>query len=122
MKIEKQNTCISNKYSNTFYHILLEKAWAKVNKCYYNIYGGFQVIPYQFLTGFQGDEKLITIVSDQNKIIEDMKKGIRKLSYLYGVNTNCHAYSLLDVETYLVNNQNYQFLKIILMEKLEHIF
>ena len=110
--IEKPNTCNSNKYSNSFYHILLEKAWAKVNKCYYNIYGGFSSNSLSVLTGFQGEEKIITILSDQNKIIEDMKKGIRKLFYLYGVNTNCHAYSLLDVETYLVNNQNYQVLKI----------
>ena len=105
----------SKKYQNCFYFMLLEKAWAKVNKNYYNIYGGSSNNSLLVLTGFDGDK--IRINNDpneeqKNKILEEMEKGIRKHGHLCGVNDYGHAYSLLDIETFLVNGINYKVLKV----------
>ena len=52
----KPLTSKSKKYEKCFYHILLEKAWAKVNKMYFNINeGGFSNNSLTVLTGFKSD-------------------------------------------------------------------
>lgn len=114
----KPITCISKKYQNCFYNMLIEKAWAKVNKNYYNIYGGHSSNSLLVLTGYQGKEIYFNnynnTMSDDRKdeILKDMKDGIRTYGNLYGVNSIGHAYSLLDIETINVNNDNYEVLKI----------
>ena len=45
-------------------------------------------------------------------MIQKLKIGIRKEGYLCGVNSNKHAYSLIDIEKYRLNNQNYFVLKV----------
>ena len=103
--------CTSKKYQKCFYFMLLEKAWAKVNKNYYNIYGGLSKNSLLVLTGFNAIFKNF-INADINKIIEDIENGIRKQGYFYGIDDENHAYSLLDIETYLVNNIIYKVLKV----------
>ena len=91
---------MSKKYQNCFYHILLEKAWAKVNKMYFNINGGLSRHSLTVLTGFNSEYiKLENLKEEKKKEIFDIiKKGINKDGFLFGVSTNNHAYSLLDVE------------------------
>ena len=118
--IEKNNgyellSCSSKKYENCFYHILLEKAWAKVNKNYYNIWGGLSSNALSVLTGYQCEFKLVPKDLDddgKNLFLAELRKGIRTDGYLFGVNTKNHAYSLLNIENYIINNINYQVLKI----------
>ena len=107
--------CSSKKYQKCFYFMLLEKAWAKVNKNYYNIYGGSSNDSLLVLTGFDGEKILINNSPNEdrkNQILKDMENGIRKNGHLFGVNDYGHAYSLLDIETFLVNNINYKVLKV----------
>ena len=111
----KPLTCLSKKYGNCFYNILIEKAWAKVNKNYYNIIGGGSHNSLLVLTGYQGKKIYFNNnITDarKNEILEDMKDGINRHGHLYGVNTKGHAYSLLKLETICVNNNNYQVLQI----------
>lgn len=101
--------CSSKKYSDCFYFMLLEKAWAKVNQNYYNIYGGCADRSLLVLTGYKGERiDINNNLSDdeKNKIIEDIENGIRKFGHLYAVNDYGHSYSLLDVETITKNNNN----------------
>ena len=107
-------TAQSKKFSNCFYCILLEKAWAKINKTYFNIYGGFSNHSLLILTGFKGEKKTIKYLTKREKdfLIQKLKIGIRKEGYLCGVNSNKHAYSLIDIEKYRLNNQNYFVLKV----------
>lgn len=107
--------CESKKYQNCFYYMLIEKAWAKVNRNYYNIFGGSPSNSLLVLTGYQGKDFIFlnNLNESQKKgILEDMKEGIRTYGNLYGVNTKGHAYSLLDVENYTINNTNYEVLKV----------
>ena len=110
--------CQSQKYEKCFYYLLLEKAWAKVNRNYYNIYKGYSTDSLLILTGFSGKEIVLSSLSNIKKrnVSIDMEKGIRRKGHLYGVNTNKHAYALLDVETIQVKNnnniRNYNVLKI----------
>lgn len=107
--------CTSKKYQNCFYFMLLEKAWAKVNKNYYNIYYGSSNNSLLVLTGFDGEKIIINNNPNEfrkNQILEEMERGIRKYGHLCGVNDYGHAYSLLDIETFLVNNINYKVLKV----------
>ena len=72
--------------------MLLEKAWAKVNKNYYNIYGGSSSNALLVLTGFYSERINLNDFNDftseiKNKILEDMSEGIRRNGHLYGVNT-----------------------------------
>lgn len=85
--------------------MLLEKAWAKVNKMYYNIFGGLCKNALTVLTGFGSKynniEKIRQNYTDK-QIIEAMYNGINIEGCLFSVGTKGHAYSLLNV-----NRQNY---------------
>lgn len=109
-------TCLSKKYENCFYHMLLEKAWAKVNKSYYNIIAGSPDEALLVLTGIHAESILFLEENRRDEYIEEMRNGIRKKFYLYGLHyespTKSHAYSLLDVEQHEINNIKYQVLKI----------
>ena len=107
--VEKDNnnnyipiTSLSQKFIQCFYHILLEKAWAKVNKMYFNIDSGESCNSLTILTGFKSKYIELDQISGNNKeeTIKELQKGIRNQGYLFGVNTYDHAYSLLDVEKY----------------------
>ena len=50
-------TASSIKFTNCFYFILLEKS-AKINKTYFNIYGGWSYNSLLTLTGFKGEKSL----------------------------------------------------------------
>lgn len=107
--------CESKKYQNCFYNMLIEKAWAKVNRNYYHIFGGSPSSSLLVLTGYRGkDFFFLNNLNDiqKSRILKDMKEGIRTYGYLYGVNTKGHAYSLLDIENYSINNNNYEVLKV----------
>lgn len=118
--IEKNNgyellSCSSKKYENCFYHILLEKAWVKVNKNYYNIWGGLSSNALSVLTGYQSEFNFVPKDLDddgKNLFLDELRKGIRIDGYLFSVNTKRHAYSLLNIENYIINKINYQVLKI----------
>ena len=58
----KPLTCLSKKYGNCFYNILIEKAWAKVNNNYYNIIGGGSHNSLLVLTGYQGKKFILIII------------------------------------------------------------
>ena len=55
----------SQKYKNCFYHMLIEKAWAKINKVYFNIEGGSPDNALFVLTGFKGQ---ITNLYEKKKL------------------------------------------------------
>ena len=99
-------TARSKKYENCFYHILLEKAWAKVNGMYFNINGVHSNNSLTILTGFKSEFiKLNTLNNDDKKqLFYSIKKGINKEGFLFGVNTLNHAYSLLDIEETKLDN------------------
>ena len=111
--------CDIKEYENEycFYFMLLEKAWAKVNKNYYNIYEGSSSNALLILTGFYSERINLIDFSNftseiKNKILEDMSEGIKRNGHLYGVNTKGHAYCLVDIETIYVNERKYRILKI----------
>ena len=107
--------CKSKKYHNCFYNMLIEKAWAKVNKNYYNIYGGSSNDSLEVLTGYQGKRIFFdnnVNIARRNEILKDMKDGIRTYGHLHGINSKHHAYALLDIETIELNHINYQVLKV----------
>ena len=133
----KPITSLSRKYEKCIYNILLEKAWAKVNKNYYNIYGGMPSHSMTVLTGFKGIHKNFNknfTDLDRKNIINEIENGIKTEGKLFGVNTEGHSYSLLDVNRYynkymvfqvrnpwgeigniyenLVKNKNYDLLKL----------
>ena len=94
--------------------MLLEKAWAKVNGNYYNIYGGNANESLLVLTGFDGEKIYFNNNPDENRkngIIEDLEKGHRRYGNLFAINDYGHYYTLLDVRTYLVNGINYKVLQ-----------
>ena len=98
----KPLTSRPKKYEKCFYHILLEKAWVKVNKMYFNIHeGGYSNNSLTVLTGFKSKYiKLENIVdkTEKKNFFDTIKNGINKEGFLFGVDTKNHAYSLLDVE------------------------
>ena len=49
---------------------------------------------------------------DKNNILENKRKGMQRIGYLFSTFDLGHTYSLLDEETFFVNNNNYQVLKI----------
>ena len=93
-------TSQSKKYENCFYHMLLEKAWAKVNKMYFNINGGLPINALTVLTGFKSECLNLKILKEDEKkdILDKIKNGINKDGFIFGVSTENHSYSLLDVE------------------------
>ena len=95
----KPLTSLSKKYEKCFYNILLEKAWAKVNKNFYNIYGGIPSHSLTVLTGFKGINKKFSCFDHKN-IINEIENGIKTEGKLFAVNTEEHSYSLLDVHRY----------------------
>ena len=106
--------CESKTHQNCFYFMLLEKAWAKVNGNYYNIYGGNANESLLVLTGFDGEKIYFNNNPDENRkngIIEDLEKGHRRYGNLFAINDYGHSYTLLDVRTYLVNGINYKVLQ-----------
>ena len=99
----KPITSLSRKYEKCIYNILLEKAWAKVNKNFYNIYYGIPSHSMTILTGFKGIHiKIPKEIGDLDRIniINEIENGIKTEGKLYGVNTEGHSYSLLDVHRY----------------------
>ena len=105
----------SKEFSKCFYHMLLEKAWAKINKSYLNIEGDIQKNALLTLTGFKGEFKRFSNLKNDyeiNVLFETIIKGIRKEGFLFGINTEEHAYSVLDIDIYNINNKNYRVLKI----------
>ena len=66
------------------------------------------------LTEFKGENKSIKYLNEREieTLIEKLKIGIRKEGYLCGVNINNHAYSLIDIEKYRLNNNNYLVFKV----------
>ena len=98
----KPLTSRSKKYEKCFYHILLEKAWAKVNEMYFNIHeGGYSNNSLTVLTGFKSKYIKLKNIADKTEkknFFDTIKNGINKEGFLFGVDTNNHAYSLLDVE------------------------
>ena len=111
-------TCTPQKYENCFYFMLLEKAWAKVNKNYYNIFNGDPYEALLVLTGLHGEVKDFGLSpeifgkEEKKKLIEDMREHIRRKGSLYGAGFNGHAYAILNVQQYTINNNNYQVLQI----------
>ena len=97
----------SNKYTNCFYHMLLEKAWAKVNKKYKNIESNAQKNALLTLTGFQGKTYELN-----KELFKTIKNGIRTEGFLFGINTEEHAYSVLDADIYNVSYRAFNVLKI----------
>ena len=103
----KPLTSKSKKYEKCFYHILLEKAWAKVNKMYFNINeGGFSNNSLTVLTGFKSDCIGLENLNEEEKknLFDSIKKGINKEGFLFGVDTSNHAYSLIDIEETMLDN------------------
>ena len=93
--------------------MLLEKAWAKVNRRYVNIEGGCQGNSMLTLTGFRGIYKELSEYNDKRYLLFDtIKKGIRKDGFLFGINTKGHAYSVLDAEFYRGGDKLYRVFKI----------
>ena len=107
-------TSKSKKYEKCFYHMLLEKAWAKVNKMYFNIHeGGFSNNSLTILTGFKSEyiafkkkdkDGIKKFVIEKKNFFDKIKKGINKEGFLFGVDTYNHAYLLLDVEETKLND------------------
>ena len=108
-------TSMSNKYTNCFYHILLEKAFAKISKGYFNICGGFASSAFLVLTGYNADTIFFNTINSQlerTQLFENFIKGIRKDGLLFAINTKRHCYSVLDAEAHEINNRIYKILKI----------
>ena len=85
----------------SFYNFLIEKAWAKVNKSYYNIYGGHCFFSLKVLTGFNSTYEILNFSHDlkeQYYFLEKIYNGIKIEHQLFGVQTHSHAYSLLDIQ------------------------
>ena len=97
--------------------MLLEKGLAKINKNYYNIYGGSSSNALLVLTGFQEERINLKDFKNfthktKNKILEDMLKEIRRNDHLYDVNNKGDVNCLIDIETINANMSNYKVLKI----------
>ena len=72
-------TASSKKFTNCFYFILLEKS-AKINKTYFNIYGGWSYNSLLTLTGFKGENKSIKCLNEREieTLIEKKKLELGK--------------------------------------------
>ena len=77
-----------------FYNILLEKAWAKVNKNFYNIYGGIPSRSLTALTVFRNINKNFDCFDHKN-LINEIENRIKTEGKLFAVNTEGHCHSLL---------------------------
>ena len=92
-----------------FYNFLIEKAWAKVNKMYYNIYGGRCIDSLEALTGFKGNITLLQNLdlSQQYYFLEKIYEIIKFEKQLFGVGNHSHAFSLLDIKKIHINDLDY---------------
>lgn len=106
-------SCISKQ--KCFYNILLEKAWAKVNNMYYNIWGGLCYYSLTALTGFKAEFipfNHIMDISEKYNILSKIYNGINIEGQLFGVDTHKHAYSLIDIKLNNINKKYYFVLKV----------